>query len=350
MTSPRNRALAVACAGAVAAALAAVPAASGASSSRAVEGLNGPRGLDIGHGRMVVADSDGVVSEVHRAKGTTKRIGKVAKGFGSAVAVAKNGDVWALTGGGHGTLYMWEGGKKRQAVLDVGAWQKKNNPDPYDLEGKPKESNPYGLEAVADGVLVADAANNSVIHVTRDGEATHIARVKTRTVKMPEGFDDPELPPAGTPIPSEAVVTSVAQGKDGAIYLGELRGFPGTPGTSQVWRVEPGAKNAVCKPNKPNKGDCTRVADGLTSVVSLAIGKNDALYAAELSKLSWLALESGVEGATEGSVIKISKDRSRTRELKPGKVQLPGGLAIGNNGGVYVSGPVFGPGGIMKVG
>jgi hypothetical protein len=334
----------------MAAALAAVPAASGASSTRAVEGLNGPRGLDIGHGRMVVADSDGVISEVNRAKGTTKRIGKVAKGFGSAVAVAKNGDVWALTGGSHGTLYHWKGDQKRRAVLDVGAWQKRHNPDPYDLENNPKESNPYGLEAVKGGILVADAANNSVIHVTRGGKATHIARVKTRVVEMPEGFDDPELPPAGTPMPTEAVVTSVAQGKDGAIYLGELRGFPGTPDTSQIWRVKPGAKNAVCDPEKPNKGACTRVADGLTSVVALAIGKNDALYAAELSKMSWLAAEMQLEGSTEGSVIKISKDRSRTRELKPGKVHLPGGVAVGRNGGIYVSGPVFGPGGIMKVG
>ncbi len=349
MTSPRKRALAVACAGAVVAALAAVPAASASSSSRAVEGLNGPRGLDIGNGRMVVADSDGVISQVNRAKGTTKRIGKVAKGFGSAVAVAENGDVWALTGGTHGTLYRWKGDKRR-AVLDVGAWQKKHNPDPYDLENKPKESNPYGLEAVKGGVLVADAANNSVIHVTNGGKATHIARVKTRVVEMPDGFDDPELPPAGTPIPSEAVITSVAQGKDGAIYLGELRGFPATPGTSEVWRVKPGAKNAVCDPEKPNKGACKRVADGLTSIVALAIGKNDALYAAELSKMSWLAVEGGVEGSTEGAVIKISKDRSRTRELKPGKVHLPGGVAVGRNGGVYVSGPVFGPGGIMKVG
>lgn len=349
MTTPSKRAFAAACAGAVAVALAAVPTANGAA-SRGVDGLNGPRGLDIGHGRMVVADSDGVISEVDRADDSTHRIGKVAKGFGSAVAVAPNGDVWALTGGGHGTLYLWHGDHKRRAVLDVGAWQKHNNPDPYDLENKPGESNPYGLEAVKGGVLVADAANNSVIHVTRGGEATAIARVKPRVVEMPAGMDDPELPPAGTPMPSEAVVTSVAQGKDGAIYLSELRGFPGTPGTSQVWRVEPGAHGAVCKPNKPNKGDCTRVVDGLTSVVALAIGGNGALYAAELSKMSWLAAEMQVEGSSEGAIIKISKNRERMRELSPGKVHLPGGVAVGPNGNVFTSGPVFGPGGVKKVG
>jgi hypothetical protein len=350
MTSPRKRAFAVVCAGAVAAALAAVPAANGAASSRAVEGLNGPRGLDIGHGRMVVADSDGVISEIDRSDDSAHKIGKVAKGFGSAVAVAGNGDVWALTGGGHGTLYLWKGDQKRRAVLDVGAWQKRNNPDPYDLEDKPGESNPYGLDAVKGGVLVADAANNSVIHVTRKGKVTPIARVKTRVVEMPEGFDDPELPPAGTPIPSESVVTSVVQGKDGAIYLSELRGFPATPGTSQVWRVEPGAHGAVCKPNKPGKGACTRVADGLTSVVSMAIGGNGALYVAELSKMGWLAAEMQVEGSSEGAIIKISKNRERMRELSPGRVHLPGGVAVGGNGNVFTSGPVFGPGGVMKVG
>ena len=48
------------------------------------------------------------------------------------------------------------------------------------------------------------------------------------------------------------------------------------------------------------------------------------------------------------------KDRylqSRDHEnVKAGKVHLPGGVAVGRNGGIYVSGPVFGPGGIMKVG
>ena len=39
--------------------------------------------------------------------------------------------------------------------------------------------------------------------------------------------------------------------------LGELRGFPATPGTSEVWRVEAGSEDAVCDPENPAVGDCT---------------------------------------------------------------------------------------------
>lgn len=348
-----RRALVLVCAGAAAAALAAVPTAAGAPTARGIEGLNGARGLDIGHGRMVVADSDGVISEVVRTgpdKGTAERIGKVSKGFGSAVAVAPNGDVWAVTGGGHGTVYIFRDGHRRRAVVDLGAWQKKNNKDPYNLSGKPGESNAFGLAAMGSGVLVADAANNSVVHVTRRGIVTHIARVKTRVVEMPEGFDDPELPPAGTPMPTEAVVTSVTVGPDGAVYLGELRGFPGTPGTSGIWRVEPGATDALCRPNRPTKGSCTLFTDGLTSVVALEAGRGGAIYAAELSKMSWLAAEFEVPGAEVGAVVRVSPDGTKMRELSPGKVILPGGVAIGRSGNVFASGPVFGPGGVHRVG
>ena len=176
---------------------------------------------------------------------------------------------------------------------------------------------------------MADAANNSVIHVTRSGKVTLVARVKTRVVEMPEGFDDPQLPPPGTPMPTEAVVTSVAVGPDGEVYLGELRGFPGTPGTSQIWRVEPGATGAVCKPNKPNKGACTLEADGLTSIVALDTGRGGALYVAELSKMGWLAAEFDVPGAEVGAIIRLGHDRNVRRELSPGKAILPGGVAVG---------------------
>ena len=59
------------------------------------------------------------------------------------------------------------------------------------------------------------------------------------------------LPPAGTPIPSEAVATSVTVGSDGYWYVGELRGFPATPGTSQIWKIKPGTVGATCDPENP---------------------------------------------------------------------------------------------------
>ena len=40
-------------------------------------------------------------------------------------------------------------------------------------------------------------------------------------------------------------------GSDGYWYVGELRGFPATPGTSEIWRIKPGTVGAVCDPEKP---------------------------------------------------------------------------------------------------
>jgi hypothetical protein len=151
-------------------------------------------------------------------------------------------------------------------------------------------------------------------------------------------------------MPSESVPTSVAVGRDGAVYIGELRGFPGNPGKSQVWRVRPGAKNAVCNPAKPRQGACTRTADGLTSVVGLDAGRGGSLYVAELSKAGWLAAESQEPGTEIGAVIRIGHDRDVRRELAKDKVVLPGSVAVGPKGNVYVSGPIFGPGGMMRVG
>ena len=52
----------------------------------------------------------------------------------------------------------------------------------------------------------------------------------------------------GTILPSEAVATSVTVGADGFYYVGELRGFPATPGQSQVWRIAPNSVGALCDP------------------------------------------------------------------------------------------------------
>ena len=107
----------------------------------------------------------------------------------------------------------------------------------------------------------------------------------------------------------------------------------------------------MCRPTKPQKGACTRVADGLTSIVALEAGHRGSLYAAELSKMSWLAIEGEppAPGSEIGAVIRVALDRNAKTELGAGKVVLPGAVAVGPRGGVFVSGPVFGPGGFMRV-
>lgn len=322
-----------------------------------VEGLNGPRGVAAGPGgRVVYAEADGSFSQVitrGRHAGSVKQLGTVPQQFlAPAVAVGRRGQVFVLTVGGEpgtgaATLYRWTRAKGVRAVADIAAYQQ-TDPDPDDLEGVPGESNPYGVAALPDGsALVADAAGNDLLRVYPNGHIVTVARLKPRVVEVPEElpdeFEGEPLPPAGTPLPSEAVATSVTVGADGFYYVGELRGFPATPGTSQVWRIAPGSVNAVCDPEAPRKGACRRYADGFTSIVDLGAGRDGSLYVLELVKQSWLQWELGLVDPPVGGLFRIRKRGRSPQELVPDQLVLPGGVDVDKHGKVYVTGPIFGP-------
>ncbi len=342
--------------------------------------LTGPRGVDaLGRGRTLVTEADGTFSLVVERRGEeayVAELGRLDTTFAPAVALGRGGVVFLLTGaaappeeaamdrlGGEepasvpaagATLYKWRHGYARpRPVADIGAYQQ-TDPDPTDLEDLPEDSNPFGLAALPGGrLLVADAAGNDLLRVKRNGDIETVARLLPRTVEVPAGLPDvpPEeggpLPPAGTPIPSEGVATSVTVGPDGAWYVGELRGFPATPGTSQIWRVEPGTTDATCDPDHPRRGACTRFADGLTSVVDLGASRRH-LYAVELSEQSWLSFELGVPGAEVGAVKRLDRRGAPAGELARGELVLPGGVDVDD--GVYVTGPIFGPGALLRFG
>jgi hypothetical protein len=85
-------------------------------------------------------------------------------------------------------------------------------------------------------VLVADAAGNDLLRVWPNGTIKTV-RIKPRTVAVPPGLP-PTDPPAGTLMPSDGVATSITVGSDGYYYVGEVRGFPTTPGKSQIWWIK----------------------------------------------------------------------------------------------------------------
>lgn len=341
-----------------------------------LEGLDGPRGVDaLGHGMTLVTESDGTFSLVierhrhghhghhghyghHHSSGEPKviELGQVPGGFAPAIAAGRHHTVWILTGAGappeeeaappategYATLYQWRPGWDAPvAFADIAAYQA-TDPDPYDLEEMPAESNPFGVAALWDGsVLVADAAGNDLLRVKKDGSIETVARLMPRMVEIPAG-----LPDAGQTIPSEAVATSVTVTKRGW-FVGELRGYPATPGTSQVWKITPGATDAVCDPEKPYVGDCRLFSDGLTSVVDLAPARNGVL-ALSLSKASWLAAEGGAPGSEIGGLYLVRRGKTPV-EMVPDQLMLPGGVDT-VPGSTYVVGPVFGPGGLYRIG
>ena len=367
LTSNRRRAGSIAAVTAVAGALiigAPVTASAGHRDvSPVVEDLEGPRGVAVTKsGKVVFAEADGsfsLLTTKGRHAGEVKELGSVPAGFIAPALDVGHGKIFVLTaagepGTGAGTLYRWRSGSGVKTVADISAYQQ-TDPDPYDLEDFPTDSNPFGVAALRDGsALVADAAGNDLLRVYPNGKIVTVARIKPRVVEVPEELPevDPDgnpLPPAGTPIESEGVATSVTVGSDGYYYVGELRGFPATPGTSQVWRIKPGSVNAVCDPERPNIGACQRYADGFTSIVDLEAGPRGRIYAVELVQQSWLQWELGLVDPPLGGLFLIPRGGGSRVELGAGSLVLPGGVGVSKSGKVYVTAPVFGPGAVLRV-
>ena len=116
----------------------------------------------------------------------------------------------------------------------------------------------------------------------------------------------------------EAVPTSIAQGPDGSLYVGELTGFPFPVGGARVYRVP------------ANGGTPVVVAEGFTNIIDIAIGPDGAAYVLEHDANSLL-----VPGNL-GRLTKIGPFGLRT-ELATGLLVPPGKMTIGADNAIYVT-------------
>ena len=242
-------------------------------------------------------------------------------------------------------------------VLDMFAYQA-SDPDPVDHDDPPNptESNPYGLAAMRNGdILVADAAANDVVRVRPDGSASTVARFDLQSVKtdhIPPGSPFGPLPKR---LDAEAVPTSVAIGPDGSIYVGELKGFPFRPGTSNIWRIEPDATNAWCSVDEPDPTrQCQRFSSGYTGIQDLAFG-NGKMYVYELAVGGVLAFEPALD-PTSGvpfppAILLEVRNPWRwdgRREIARGQLSQPGGVIV-VDGRLYVTDGMFTTGRQLRV-
>jgi sugar lactone lactonase YvrE len=330
--------------GAVAAATAA------ASPGTVAAGLANPRGISVGPGgRLLVVESATGAIDVLR-KGSRSTLATLP----GAVDVATNGlgNTYAVIGGPDPdapppppgpappeSLVRVSPSGKVDLVADIGKYVAAH-PDPEDLDQPPNptESNPNGLALLGGGdVLVADAAANRLLHVDQHGTITTAARFRPETV--PWGL--PFGPPIGTPVPAEAVPTAVAVGPDGAYYVSELTGFPFSNGVARIWRIAPGSVDALCDPAHPATGPCTSVATGFSSVIDLAFGRDGTMYVLEIAKNGLAgALVLGTEFPPIGALWAV---KNGVRTLVSDALVAPGGVAVGDDGTVYVTTDTFGP-------
>lgn len=190
------------------------------------------------------------------------------------------------------------------SVLDLAAFEAANNPDEGIID-----SNPYGLLVTSTGGAFVDAGANAVLRIAPTGAISLLAVLPSREV------DHPFMP--GT-VQMQAVPTSVVQAPDGGYFVGELTGFPFPPGAARVYHVPAGG------------GEAVPVVGGFTNIIDIALAPTGVGY----------VLEHDADGllgpGTAGRLVQVRPDGTAT-ELTHANLTLPGGVAIGPDGALYVT-------------
>lgn len=319
--------------------------AAGPSVSVVADGLNNPRGIAVAaNGRIYVAEGgtgeagSGRISVINRNAVSTFVAGLPSgtspEGEVSGptnVALQSNGNAVVTIGAGSqtadarfNTLQRLSGSR---TLADIQAYVNAH-PDATDHDNPPNptDSNPYGVEWL-DGshTLVTDAANNTLLLVGPRHDIQAIAKFPNEVISTAgiPGFPGPAM------VPAEAVPTTVAIGPDGYWYVGELKGFPFTLGTSRIWRVAPWARGVDCDASVATAA-CSLWMGGFTSITGLDFAGDGSLYVVEIAK-------NGVPTIGPGTGGLFHVANGVKTELIPGQLSAPDDVAIGRDGTVYVT-------------
>ncbi len=195
---------------------------------------------------------------------------------------------------------------KYQVVADVAALEARLNP-----AGGNVDSNPYGALALPGRTIIADAGANALFEVPAYGRG----RVFAVTPKLPG------LPPfmAGR----EPVPTSVAQGPDGAVYVGQLTSFPFWRGTATVLRIS------------SDGSSIQTFATGFTAIVDLTFDAGGALYVLEVASGQAGSFPPPAPGLGAGRLKRQCPGGDPTVLLDG--LTFASGVAIGPDGAAYLT-------------
>jgi hypothetical protein len=257
---------------------------------------------------------DGLVSAAMIEEGDLECVGADGIGFAGRAADAPMYLSFGATGpSGLGALVRYDADGSANTVADVGASDYGWTDDHADLWQELPDANPYGMLAVDDHVYVVDAGANTLDEVMPDGYVDVLAY-------LPNYADIGGL--------RDAVPTCVAQGPDGALYIGTLalaERFEQGAGRALVYRVDPAAVD-------PDDLDtvlevATVWADGFDTISACTFAPNGDFYATEMF--------AGEDFA--GDVVRVPfRHPEQKIRFGHGDVVLPTGVAVGG-GAVYVS-------------
>jgi hypothetical protein len=243
----------------------------------------------------------------HHVANVAPGVTYVTVGLGADPAVREQ---FELEGVDFGQLIQLMPDGKWRSLHDIAGYEASANPD-----GGVPDSNPYGLLAGPTGWIVADAGGNALISMPLGSTPTTLAVFASREI-------EPSVPTLPNPFTMQSVPTSVGLGPDGALYVGELTGFPFPAGEARVYRVVPGEEPSV-------------YAEGFTNVIDIAFGADSNLYVLEMAKDGLLsAMSDGTEPT--GRLVRVAADGTQTTLASNG-LTAPGGLAIGPDGALYVT-------------
>jgi hypothetical protein len=221
--------------------------------------------------------------------------------------------VFGLSGDGPFRTALGNGGKalgqtatidkhgKVKPVGDLLYFEMFNNPHPSEFD-----SDPYGLAQTSRyGTVVADAAGNDILQVKPNGTVKLLAEFPTRV---------PDANPADI---IEDVPTSVVQGPDGALYVGELSGYPYYPHEAVVYRVVPGQTPTV-------------FARGFTNISDIGFDDHGRLLVLEMAKNGLL------DPDQTGRFVRVESNGTQT-DLATTGLTNPGGFVSAGHGVYYVT-------------
>jgi hypothetical protein len=304
----------------------------GSADARSVvvaKGLDNPRGLELSHGWLFVAEagtggSGSCVPGIFAPEICLGRTGAVTVvapsghqrrifdglpslagpdrtfAYGPSDVSIEDGHVYVAVGGPNDTAYIELlsepvarklgtvqrlVGRRSVTVGKIAEFVADEDPD-----GPPSETNTNSVLAGRRAVYAIDAGSNSLFRIDTRGrlELLHV-------------FEDVVLAD-GTTI--DAVPTNMAFGPDGGLYVSTLTGVPFPEGAAAVWRWD-GVR-------------MTRYAEGLTAAVDLGFGSDGSLYVVEMRSVIGLS----------GRVVRIARDGTRT--VVADALEFPTGVAVGD--------------------